>query len=218
MDEIDLSPVDVEDVLKRLTLYADWLFFSLAGLTGGACLSGLGESPDDLAMGTVAKFLDPLDHTVAWKGQHGTPTTEGLLRFLREVLKKDLLDLLRRKAHETTILLDSQPSGEDQEGTAPRKKTLDEFASSVEGPDGQVLREEQHTRLLSRLEHDPELRDLLAVQLDPDGYQAHTNQDLADLLGTTVGEIENRKKRLGRRLLRVHAEMREVATRGLSHG
>jgi hypothetical protein len=37
-------------------------------------------------------------------------------------------------------------------------------------------------------------------QLDPEGWNAHTNLQLADLLGTSVHEIENRKKRLMRRL------------------
>jgi hypothetical protein len=59
---------------------------------------------------------------------------------------------------------------------------------------------------LSRLDDEPELRDLLAVQLDPDGYMARTNQEVAQLLETTVSDIENRKKRLNRRLLRIWQE------------
>jgi hypothetical protein len=156
-------------------------------------------------MQTVLKFLDPEDHTVAWK-QHGTPSTDAVLRFLRTVLQNDLLDLLRLSAHETTIIRDSQPQGEVQEEGTQRKLSLDEFASALESQEGRVIREQQHARLLSRLEDEPELRDLLAVQLDPDGYMARTNQEVAQLLETTVSDIENRKKRLDRRLLRIWRE------------
>lgn len=177
-------------------------------------------TPDDAkpdARCQIIKFLDPRDRTVAWKTEHGKATTDGVLRYLREVLKRDLFDLLRRKAHRTTVIIDSQPRGAEQQDDPPRSKSLDDFATSMEGQDAHVLRQEQHARLLARLEDEPELRDVLAAQLDPDGYQAHTNQDLAGLLGTSVSEIENRKKRLDRRLLRIHAEMQKAPTRGPTH-
>jgi len=205
MADLDLSGVDFNQVLKRLTLHANRLFFALVGLAGSGVLSGLGVSPSDLAMQTVLKFIDPEDHTVAWKKQHDTPSTDAVLRFLRKVLHNDLLDLLRLSAHETTIILDAQPQEEEEEGTQ-RKLSLDEFASALASQEGRVIREQQHARLLSRLDDEPELRDLLAVQLDPDGYMARTNQEVAQLLETTVSDIENRKKRLNRRLLRIWQE------------
>src|SRR2546426_1194922 len=118
--ELDLNDVDVEQVLKRLTLHANRLFFALVGLTRRSVLPGLGVGPEDLAMQTVLKFLDPEDYTVTWKKQHGVPSTKGVLGFLCKVLKNDLLDLLRLKAHETTIILDVQPDGEELEDGTQR--------------------------------------------------------------------------------------------------
>ena len=83
-------------------------------------------------------------------------------------------------------------------------------------------------RLLARFDDAPELKELLEVQLDPDGYCAYTNQDLAVLLAPPgkvltpealreiVSEIENRKKRLDRRLRRILAEMQ--ASKEGAHG
>jgi DNA-directed RNA polymerase specialized sigma24 family protein len=73
----------------------------------------------------------------------------------------------------------------------------------VESPEGQAIRAQQREQLLAAFEDAPDLRDVLAVQLDPDGYNAYTNQDLATLCDTTVSDIENRKKRIARRLQRL---------------
>ena len=43
---------------------------------------------------------------------------------------------------------------------------------------------------------EPELKEIVGLQLDPDGYNAFSNQELAQLTGTTVKDIENRKKRI----------------------
>lgn len=218
MQELELSGADIEETLNKLILYADRLFFGLAGLRGGGALPGLGEGPEDLAMTVILKFLDPENHTVAWKKQHGPVTPETLLRYLRQVLKNDLFDLLRRKAHTTTVIVDTKPDRQEQEGKTQRMMSLDEFATAREGQDGLFIREQQHARLLNRFEEEPELRDVLAAQLDPDGYQAYTNQELAELLGTTVNDIENRKKRVKRRLLRILAETQAALAREGAHG
>jgi len=212
--ELDLSGVDVEYVLKKLILHANRLFLALVGLAGSGVLPGLGVGPKDLAMQTVLRFIDPEDRTVVWKKKHGAVTTEGVLRYLRAVLHHDLLDLLRLKAHETTVVLDPHPDGQEQEDGTQRRMSLDDFASALEGPDGRVIREERHAQLLVRMANEPELRDLLALQLDPDGYPARTNQELAQILGISVSEVENHKKRLNRRLLGISREASEDSTKG----
>jgi DNA-directed RNA polymerase specialized sigma24 family protein len=228
MADPDLSQVDIEKVLKRLTLHAQRLFFALAGLTSESVLRGLGVGPEDMAADTVLRFLDPQDHTVEWKKKHGEPTTAAVLTYLRSVLHNDLLDLLRSKAHETTVILDVYPAGQEEREGAHRNLSLDEFATAAEGPESKAIREQQHARLLARFEDEPELKELLEVQLDPDGYCAYTNQDLAVLLapagepltrealGGRVSDVENRKKRLDRRLRKILAEMR--AAREGDHG
>jgi hypothetical protein len=228
MADLDLSQVDIDKVLKRLTLHARRLFLALAGLTSESALGGVGTGPEDLAMEAVLKFLNPLDYTVKWKEKHGVPTTDGVVRFLRSVLHTDFIDLLRSKAHETTVILDVLPDGQAGEEGTHRTLSLDDFAAALEGPDGKAIREQQRARLLARFADEPDLKELLQVQLDPDGYCAYTNQDLAVLLAPPgkaltpealremVSEIENRKRRLDRRLRKILAEMR--AAREGDHG
>jgi len=52
---------------------------------------------------------------------------------------------------------------------------------------------------------------MLKLQLDDDGYNAFSNQELAQLLDTTVADIENRKKRVKTRLLRIQRRQSEGA-------
>lgn len=218
MAELDLSEVDVEDVLQRLVLFAARRFATLAGLATGGVIRGLGTGPDDLAMQTMLKFLDPEDRTVVWKTSYGRPTTEGLLRFLRKVLQNDLLDLLAEKAHETTVIVETLAGQQGEDATGRQSMSLDEFASAWEHQDERAIRGQQQDWLLKRFDDDPKLQDVLTAQFDPDGYVAHTNQQLAQLLGTTVDDIENRKKRIDRRLLKILTEIRETPFRERGHG
>lgn len=94
------------------------------------------------------------------------------------------------------LLDDGAANGEGQ-------LTLDDFIAALESPEAAIIREEQREQLLSQFDNEPELKELLTVQLDPEGYNAYTNKELAALLDTTVDEIENRKKRLMNRLLKL---------------
>ncbi len=201
--ELDLTEVDIGEVQERLTLRANWLFLGLAGLVCEGLISGLGVGPDDLAMGTLLKFLNPQDTTVAWSTRHGRPTTQSLGAFLRKVMENDLRDLLEAKAHTTTVIVDPLPGTEEERTTAPRRMSLDDFASESESQDTLAIRGQRHARLLAKFEDVPDLRDVLAAQLDPEGYQAHTNQQLATLLDTSLSDVENRKKRVKTRLVRI---------------
>ena len=96
-------------------------------------------------------------------------------------------------------LLSDPENGQDE-------KTLDDFIEKLESPEVRAIRTEQREQLLSKFNNEPELKELLTVQLDPDGYQAYTNKELAVLFSTSVDEIENRKKRLMNRLLRLQRQ------------
>ncbi len=60
-------------------------------------------------------------------------------------------------------------------------------------------------RLIAEFSDDAAAQEILELQLDADGYHynAFTNQELAQLLDTTVADIENRKKRIKNRLLSI---------------
>jgi DNA-directed RNA polymerase specialized sigma24 family protein len=133
-------------------------------------------------------------------------TKESLLGFLKTVLFHDFIDMKRKGMYKASMYLPLLAGkGEDGEG----EMSLDDFITQLESPEARAIRKEQHDQLLSRFTDEPELKELLTVQLDPDGYQAYTNKELAILLDTTVDEIENRKKRLMNRLLKLQKEAQD---------
>jgi DNA-directed RNA polymerase specialized sigma24 family protein len=204
MAETSLIAVDIEEVLIRLTLHAQ-------NLVGGAMCLGLneialpgGESAGDLASATLLKFLDPLDTSVKWSEARGQPTTSSLLAYLRKVLERDFLDLKRKKSYQTTVYAETIDSeGGQDEGK--RGITLEQLAVEFETPEGKTLRLERVRWILKQFDAEPELKEIVELQLDQQSYNAFTNQELAELLGTKVPVIEARKKRIKLRLRKLAA-------------
>lgn len=209
MADADLTEDDVEGILKRLTVYARVLFAVLPDQAREVTVSGLGLGPEDLAQEVVLRFLDPHDHTVTWKASSGTATVPRVFGYLKKVLQHDLFDLRKRHAHKTTVSMEAHAQ-EDGEAGHP-SPSLDDFPSTTESPETTALKRERHEWLLRQFDSEPILRELLEVQLEPEAWSAHTNVELADLLGTSVSEIENRKKRLMRRLAVLAGQQRAPA-------
>ena len=200
MAEFTFGDINVVELLERLTRHAYTLCGGFPSPNFSSVIRGSGDSPEDLAKQTITRFLDPEDATVRWPSNRGKPTKAALLGYLKETLTNDFLDQKRSKRYKTQVELPSART-DDENGI-----TLDDLAVQWETPEVIAIRNECCEQLLSYLRDEPDLHDLLTVQLSPDGYQAYTNQEMARLLDTTVGEIENRKKRLERRLLRFQKE------------
>jgi len=194
VSEFSLAGIDPLEVVERLTLDAYRLFGAFPDEESEPALRVFGDGPKDLAMATFVKFLDPEERAVKWKESWGKPTRDTLYRFLRKVMRNDFIDMKRSKRYQRT----KYPEGESADGE--QTMSFDDYAAVIESPEGQAIRAQQREELLDSFSDEPELRDVLAVQLDPAGYCAHTNQDLAGLLDTSVSDIENRKKRIARRL------------------
>lgn len=204
MAETSLIAVDIEGVLNKLTLHAQ-------NLAGGAVCSGLielvlpgGEGAADLAIATFLKFLDPQDSSVRWSEAKGQPTTSSLLAYLRKVLERDFLDLLKTKSYCTTVY-EEAVACEEEEGQRKPGITLDQLATAFESPEGKTLKAERVKWILKQFEAEPELKEIVELQLDPQGYNAFTNQELAEILGAKVPVIEARKKRIKLRLRKLAA-------------
>jgi hypothetical protein len=73
------------------------------------------------------------------------------------------------------------------------------------------LKQERKKAIIEEFSDDPPAQEILKLQLDDDAYNAFTNQELAELLDTTVDDIENRKKRVKTRLLRIRRRQAEGA-------
>lgn len=190
------ADVDPLELLQRLVLRAYGVFGCFPDLHFEPVIGAYGESPEDLAMSTVVKFLDPEDSTVTWNNAHGAPSMEGLVAYLERVMRNDFLDRKRSKRYKSHSSL---PPVESEDGTG---MTLDELAVFLETPEAIAVRHQHHELLIASFADTTDRQDVLRVQLDPDGYNAYTNIDMARLLNTRVSDIENRKKRIHGRLLK----------------
>jgi DNA-directed RNA polymerase specialized sigma24 family protein len=128
----------------------------------------------------------------------GPPTTAGLLTFLRIVLKRDFLDLLRSKRYQTTVYPDRNKEDVDPQGV--EGDWFDSLPVDSPGPEQEAMRHKARAWLLEQFRQEPELEAILRLQLEMDGYNAFTNLELARMLTVPVAEIENRKRRLKTRL------------------
>lgn len=200
--------IDPEDVLQRLTLFAYSLFGCFPDPFFEPVVKFHGASPEDLAVGTLTRLLDPDDHRVEWKPDNGPMTRDSLFAFLKTVLFHDFIDMKRKGMYKASVYM---PLLADDRENAEGEMTLDDFIARLESPEAKAIRKEQHEQLLSKFDNELGLKELLTVQLDPEGYQAYTNKELAVLLNTTVDEIENRKKRLMNRLLKLQRQAQDSA-------
>lgn len=206
MAELSLAGIDMEELLLRLTMHANALFQWFPTGDDQMALSGDGSGPEDLAMTVVLQFLDPEDETVRWKSGQKKLSQASLLAYLKTVLHHDFLDLKRSKRYKTTVIATVISRPDEQEAS---EMSLDDFCAAIDTPEEFAIRQQQREQLLADLEDDPDVQEMLMVQLNPEGYHAFTNQDLASLLGISVTEVENRKKRLSRRLHRIHDTRQE---------
>jgi DNA-directed RNA polymerase specialized sigma24 family protein len=203
--QLSLAEVDLEDVLHRLTWHARHLIDAAACLGADEIVMRGGEGPADLASQTLLKLLDPEDKTVVWSEKRGQPTTAGLVAYLRVVLERDFLDLVRSKRYRTTVYPDQKHDAEDDRPPGVR---MDQIPAKSASPEEVAAQRQQTSWVLAQFVAYPELEAILKLQLEPNGYNAYSNQELARMLGLTVTEIENRKKRVKTRLKVLAAERR----------
>jgi len=208
MTEISFAAVDFEEVLGRLTLHAQNLGAALVCVGLDERVLRGGESAADLAQNTLLKLLNPQDTTVRWSDDRGQPTTAGVLAYLQKVLDRDFLDLKKSSLYKTTVYPDSEGADAEEDEDGEGGITLDQMAVVFDTPEGETLRRERVQWILKQFDAEPELLEIAKLQIDASGYNAFSNQELAQLLDTTVRDIENRKKRIKRILKKL------VAARG----
>lgn len=173
---------DWPDIIRRLTFVSMGLFKAIGLLGPDAVMKGLGISPEDLAYGTVAKVLAD---EVRYRKDKGP-----LLPFLILALKRDFLDLLRQKSWLTTDIVDGDERRQRQEDRAVGVDSL--AADDPVTPDF-ILRK----RIMEQVKDDQQLVDYAVAALE---MNVSKPADFADLLSTTVADVQNRKKRLFRAL------------------
>ena len=164
----------------------------------GACASGLARwrqrrRPGQRHVAETPRLSRHLRHLVS---DQRTAHYGWGLAYLREVLRRDFLDLVRSKRARTSVY----PDDERADGQELSESTIDQRVASYGNPEDEHLQSERLVWLVEQFKDDPELLEILRLQLEPAGYNAFSSQELAKRLSTTVVEIENRRRRVIRRL------------------
>ncbi len=179
--------VDWEEVTARLSVAAIFLFHR-TGLyaTDGkdVVLKGVGMSPEDLVHQTIARVLDD---RIKYRKNRGP-----LLPFLMTAMKNDFKDLLRHKAHRTTVIVEPVHTPGSPDAGSP-EKALDDFEVSSKPPPDVLFRDYVYATVAD----EPELVEYAEAFFE---LELRAPRDIADALSTDVADIENRRKRLRRRL------------------
>ena len=178
------SPVvNYEKLLRRLTVRACHVLGVVRSVAATYVVDGLGKSPVDFAYDVVVLYLTD---KLSFSGDE-----DALFAFLAKVMSRDILDKLRSSARKTTVKV--APLSGDKRDDSDAKLGLDDFDSGFsvhELVEGDLLKE----RLYALLEHaEPQLYEMVYAIFE---FNAFTPREIADIVGTTAADIQNRKKRL----------------------
>jgi RNA polymerase sigma factor (sigma-70 family) len=181
---------DFKELTKRLTAYGLVVFaeFSLGG--EDVAIPGTGLSIEDL----VGKVL--LEYALGKIKHH--KSRGSLITVLGTAMRNDIIDALRKKSHECEETRSSISVTEDVGVKHDRQPTLDEYPQQSL-PDPIIVLDENNyrDRVRSAFDSEPALKEVVEAVLDLDLYKP---EEIADAIGTTAADIQNRKKKLRRRL------------------
>jgi hypothetical protein len=170
----ELQRVDWADIGVRLTAYATWKARNLRWRTGRTDLLAGGKTPEDIAADAILKVLGG---DRVWDPDHGPllPYLEGVVDSLISHLAESADNRIQERWSEAHDAADDEPAAVDPEQRIDRLRA--------------ALIDDRQQALLA-------IVDAIASHCDP------TPQALAQRLGTTVADINNRLKRLRRFALR----------------
>ena len=183
--------IDFGELAVRLATYAARTFaeFGLGG--AGATVPGVGLSVEDFVWKVLSEYAEG---TLAYEAVRGD-----LFSLLARALRNDIIDALRKAAHAREEPRSSIPRGKRSAIESP---ALDELPTP--GLDIDVILAEDYyrKRLLAVLAKEPELAEVVTAVID---LNLATPREIARELGISVGDFQNRKKRLRRRLIEYRA-------------
>jgi RNA polymerase sigma factor (sigma-70 family) len=181
---------DFKQLTKRLTAHGLVVFaeFSIGGKD--AVIPGTGLSVEDF----VGKVL--LEFTLGKIKHH--KSRGSLITVLGTAMRNDIIDALRKKSHEREETRSSISVNEDSELQDHEKRALDDHPQQSAPDPISVLDEGDYRgRVRSAFDDEPALKEVVEAVLDLDLYKP---EEIADAIGTNAADIQNRKKKLRRRL------------------
>lgn len=187
MAELHYKGVDWAVVTDRLFAHARQLFRS-AGLVDQAIT---GKEPQDFVKEALKRLWDPRDTGVEWDDKRGKPTTDGIVTFLWQVIRRDFIDAKKLPRHTTTRPIEEVKAAQDRPSSA---------ASPASVAIARADRARTLEALLAFIGDDPPVVEYLRLQVTEDGIAGFTPRRAAELLNTSVEDINNRKKKVVRYL------------------
>ena len=180
---------DFRALADQLAAYAVQIFAEYGLRDPDLVVSGTGRSIEDF----LAQVLG--DYAI---GKIKHPSSKGeLISLLGKALKRDVHDaLVRKRSHLREENRDVTPAPSD-DGTGT-EKAIDGLPHS--GPSVDTLFDEQEykDRVRAALSAEPDLVDLADTAFE---LNIEKRQEQADVLGISPEELDNRKKKLRRRLI-----------------
>lgn len=183
---------DFGDLAVRLGGFGLRIFaeFGLGGAS--STIPGTGLSIDDFVWKTLENYSEGNLVFEPGKG--------ALVSLLARALRNDIIDALRRAAH---VREEARPTQSSDDKEERKNAALDELPSRSIGVDVILDHAAYRERVLRTLADEPELREMADVILD---LGLTKPQEIAEAVGITVTEYQNRKKRMRRRLIEFHHE------------
>jgi RNA polymerase sigma factor (sigma-70 family) len=179
-----------KDLTERLTAYGLVVFgqFSLGG--PDTVIPGTGLSVEDFVANVLLAYaIGKIKH----QNSRGS-----LMTVLGTAMRNDIIDALRKKSHEMEEARATTSGDENSEEKQHEKPALDEYTQSlVPDPYLVVDEDEYRARIRAVFDDEPPLKDLVEAVLDLELYRP---EDIADALGISAADIQNRKKKMRRRL------------------
>jgi DNA-directed RNA polymerase specialized sigma24 family protein len=181
---------DFKNLAKRLTAYGSVVFAEFALGGKDAIIPGTGMSIEDFVAKTLVEyFIGRIKHH---------RSRGALMTVLGTAMRNDIIDALRKKSHEREEARSSVSVDGDSELKKQRKPALDDYTGKAFPDPAAVFDENEYReRVRFAVDGEPELKELAEAVLDLELYKP---DEIADAVGTTAADIQNRKKKLRRRL------------------
>lgn len=116
--------------------------------------------------------------------------------MLATALRNDVIDALRKAAHGKEE--PRPPTAEDDESETHAAPAIDEYSGTAEDPVVELDEEKYKATLRTRLSGEPDLVEMVEAVLDLD---LRKPEEIASVLGVNAEDVQNRKKKLRRRLI-----------------
>jgi DNA-directed RNA polymerase specialized sigma24 family protein len=185
--ELHYKGVDWAVVSDQLFAHARQLFRA-AGLFDQAIT---GKDPQDFVKEAILRLWDPRDTGVEWDEKRGKPTTDGVVAYLWQVIRRDFIDAKKLPRHTTTRPIEEVKAAQERPSTGASPATV-----AIARVDRTRTRDE----LLAFIGDDQPVVEYLLLQITDEGIAGYPPRRAAELLNTSIDDINNRKKRVVRYL------------------